>query len=608
MTNIYSWQADGAFNSSFLPATFLTHYNTINSRIADQSGNWVMDPHDELGTNNIDQFLTAYGLAESDLVWANREPDSSDGVNGNYFIQLGNVVSGGFNVYGPKSGGAWPGTPVDSLFNYDDAYGMYALARRGGGYMAGVAMAFKATGDIDFVEELYDLWISAKDELDDHDGRGYFYYRFTQFSATDDHYLTDTRILDVTMMACRLAMTAHVLNVNRSAAAKYGTESDYIRDWLVEVLEEIWLYRINSAYPQPTIPDGVGGSTLLDVSNFKTDAAQQRDGHAGSDGYYRILFPLSHAYLMTIAYYYYLWKLTADTIYREQVAIRSSYWFANMNLTANGIWWKHNLFTDFNGTRFITDLVTDAGDFSLDTGTTYTYFSPNTAATFTVTDVINEVELTEAVSIADCRSTTNSYYWDTTIDSYYVNIGGAISNSQIEFFYSNKFFNPAVETEDYMNYNVQTWMLLHTEAVAEIKSGGIADLGEFAQFASHDFLTRLGYQYSQVIHNGSGSDVSTMKAWTDGSTTGGVTDDLGRFMEHSVLCSDKHDQNGTLAPLTDAYDNGGSLYRDNVATGEHSIHFPVGRLWGAAVDHYFRVYSEDGIYKGNWIRAMELEE
>ena len=88
---------------------------------ADQIASQVpVSPTGNLGSTNVQAALselqgdidTLNAQAVDGYIAGAGAPSSVDGVNGNYYL---NVTNG--DVYGPKAGGAWPGSPVDNVFS-----------------------------------------------------------------------------------------------------------------------------------------------------------------------------------------------------------------------------------------------------------------------------------------------------------------------------------------------------------------------------------------------------------------------------------------------------------------------------------------------------------
>ena len=80
----------------------------------------AVTPSGNLAATNVEDALLELqadidllsALGASDYISGENAPGPADGVDGNYYLD---VLTG--DVYGPKAGGVWPGTPINNVFD-----------------------------------------------------------------------------------------------------------------------------------------------------------------------------------------------------------------------------------------------------------------------------------------------------------------------------------------------------------------------------------------------------------------------------------------------------------------------------------------------------------
>lgn len=179
---------------------------------------------------------------------------------------------------------------VDDIMAAGDAY---ELGRTGGDYTEALVMAFRATGDVVFLERVYDLGQRARASLRDAwldgttDGYTSWLWRADPSNAT--YYGKDTNWLDESISSGNAALWAWTLHANRSLDPRYAEAADFWRDWLENHFLAKWYAR-------------VGGNPLT-AWNTPYAAFYKPDTEPRSANW-----RLAH----------YLWLVTGNTFYRDR--------------------------------------------------------------------------------------------------------------------------------------------------------------------------------------------------------------------------------------------------------------------------------------------------
>lgn len=169
----------------------------------------------------------------------------------------------------------------------------YDLGRAGGDYIESLLMAFRATGDVRFLDRVYDLSERARGSLRDAwlDGTtdGYLSWIWLIDPTNATYYGRDTNWLDESISSGNAALWAWALNANRGLDPRYGVAADFWRNWLENHFLAKWYAR-------------AGGDPLV-AWNTPYAAFYKPDTEPRSANW-----RLAH----------YLWRLTGNTFYRDR--------------------------------------------------------------------------------------------------------------------------------------------------------------------------------------------------------------------------------------------------------------------------------------------------
>lgn len=169
----------------------------------------------------------------------------------------------------------------------------YDLGRAGGDYVESLIMAFRATGDVRFLDRVYDLSERARGSLRDAwldgstDGYTSWIWQIDPTNAT--YYGRDTNWLDESISSGNAALWAWALHANRGLDPRYGVAADFWRNWLETQFLAKWYAR-------------AGGDPLV-AWNTPYAAFYKPDTEPRSANW-----RLAH----------YLWRLTGNTFYRDR--------------------------------------------------------------------------------------------------------------------------------------------------------------------------------------------------------------------------------------------------------------------------------------------------
>lgn len=169
----------------------------------------------------------------------------------------------------------------------------YTVGRAGGDYIEALLVAFRATGDVRFLERVYQLSERARGSLRDAwlDGTtdGYTSWLWLIDPANATYYGRDTNWLDESITSGNVALWAWALHANRGLDARYGVAADFWRNWLENHFLAKWYAR-------------AGGSAMTawhtPYAAFYKPDTEPRSAN----------WRLAH----------YLWKLTGNTFYRDR--------------------------------------------------------------------------------------------------------------------------------------------------------------------------------------------------------------------------------------------------------------------------------------------------
>lgn len=179
---------------------------------------------------------------------------------------------------------------IDDIMAAGDAY---ELGRTGGDYTESLVMAYRATGDVVFLERVYDLSQRARASLRDAwldgttDGYTSWLWRVDPTNAT--YYGKDTNWLDESICSGNAALWAWVLHANRTLDPRYAAAADFWRDWLENHFLAKWYAR--------------AGGNPLTAWNTPYAAFYKPDTEPRSANW-----RLAH----------YLWLVTGNTFYRDR--------------------------------------------------------------------------------------------------------------------------------------------------------------------------------------------------------------------------------------------------------------------------------------------------
>lgn len=169
----------------------------------------------------------------------------------------------------------------------------YDLGRGGGDYIESLLMAYRATGEVQFLDRVYDLSEMARGSLRDAwlDGTtdGYLSWLWLIDPANTTYYGKDINWLDESISSGNAALWAWALHANRDLDPRYGVAADFWRDWLENHFLAKWYAR-------------AGGSPLT-AWNTPYAAFYKPDTEPRSANW-----RLAH----------YLWRITGNTFYRDR--------------------------------------------------------------------------------------------------------------------------------------------------------------------------------------------------------------------------------------------------------------------------------------------------
>ncbi len=169
----------------------------------------------------------------------------------------------------------------------------YDLGRGGGDYVESLIMAYRATGEVQFLDRVYDLTEMARGSLRDAwlDGTtdGYTSWLWLIDPSNATYYGKDINWLDESICSGNVALWAWALNANRDLDPRYGVAADFWRNWLETQFLAKWYAR--------------AGGNPLTAWNTPYAAFYKPDTEPRSANW-----RLAH----------YLWKLTGNTFYRDR--------------------------------------------------------------------------------------------------------------------------------------------------------------------------------------------------------------------------------------------------------------------------------------------------
>jgi hypothetical protein len=169
----------------------------------------------------------------------------------------------------------------------------YELGRTGGDYIESLLMAFRATGDVRFLDRVYELSERARGSLRDAwlDGTtdGYTSWLWLIDPTNATYYGKDINWLDESISSGNAALWAWALHANRGLDPRYGVAADFWRNWLENQFLAKWYAR--------------AGGNPLTAWNTPYAAFYKPDTEPRSANW-----RLAH----------YLWRLTGNTFYRDR--------------------------------------------------------------------------------------------------------------------------------------------------------------------------------------------------------------------------------------------------------------------------------------------------
>lgn len=127
----------------------------------------------------------------------------------------------------------------------------YMVGRGGGDYVEALLMAFRATGDVRFLERVYQLTELARGSLKDAwlDGTtdGYTSWQWLIDPTNATYYGKDINWLDESICSGNVALWTWVLHANRGLDPRYGVAADFWRNWLENHFLAKWYARAGGA-------------------------------------------------------------------------------------------------------------------------------------------------------------------------------------------------------------------------------------------------------------------------------------------------------------------------------------------------------------------------
>lgn len=179
---------------------------------------------------------------------------------------------------------------ADNMMTTGDAYD---LGRGGGDYVESLLMAYRATGEVQFLDRVYDLSEMARGSLRDAwlDGTtdGYTSWLWLIDPSNATYYGKDINWLDESICSGNVALWAWALHANRDLDPRYGVAADFWRDWLENEFLAKWYAR--------------AGGNPLTAWNTPYAAFYKPDTEPRSANW-----RLAH----------YLWLLTGNSFYRDR--------------------------------------------------------------------------------------------------------------------------------------------------------------------------------------------------------------------------------------------------------------------------------------------------
>lgn len=168
----------------------------------------------------------------------------------------------------------------------------YMVGRGGGDYVEALLMAFRATGDVRFLERVYQLTELARGSLKDAwlDGTtdGYTSWLWLIDPANATYYGKDINWLDESICSGNVALWTWALHANRGLDPRYGVAADFWRNWLENHFLAKWYARAGSALAAWNTP----------YAAFYKPDTEPRSAN----------WRLAH----------YLWLVTGNTFYRDR--------------------------------------------------------------------------------------------------------------------------------------------------------------------------------------------------------------------------------------------------------------------------------------------------
>lgn len=180
---------------------------------------------------------------------------------------------------------------IDNTMTGGDSY---AIGREGGNYTQALILAYRATGDRQFLDRVLALSNLAKTQLRDAwlDGTtdGYTAWLWLVDPANPTYYGKDTNWLDESISSGTAALWMWTFHSARSLDPAYAAAADYWRGWLENHFLAKWYARAGGALPAWNTP----------FAGFYKPDTEPRSAN------WRLA--------------YYLWKVTGNTFYRDRAS------------------------------------------------------------------------------------------------------------------------------------------------------------------------------------------------------------------------------------------------------------------------------------------------
>ena len=168
----------------------------------------------------------------------------------------------------------------------------YMVGRGGGDYIEALLVAFRATGDVRFLDRVYQLTELARGSLKDAwlDGTtdGYTSWLWLIDPANATYYGKDINWLDESICSGNVALWTWALHANRGLDSRYGVAADFWRNWLENHFLAKWYARAGGALTAWNTP----------YAAFYKPDTEPRSAN----------WRLAH----------YLWLVTGNTFYRDR--------------------------------------------------------------------------------------------------------------------------------------------------------------------------------------------------------------------------------------------------------------------------------------------------